>query len=127
MLCIRTCFIDCQGWYLPEAAYPYELLSPDFEIDFAPPAGPNPPIDPESEEKFTDDTSTKFLRNEVIKNKLANAKRLGDMNANDYDGIYYVGGHCPVMDLASDPVNAKVAADFYKQNKPIAAICHGPT
>ena len=34
-----------QGWYLPEAAHPYYILAPHAEIDFASPAGPNPPVD----------------------------------------------------------------------------------
>ena len=37
-----------QGWYLPEAAHPYYILASDFEIEFAAPAGANPPIDPSS-------------------------------------------------------------------------------
>lgn len=27
------------------------------------------------------------------------------------DAIFYVGGHGPVLDLASDPVNAKLASE----------------
>jgi hypothetical protein len=37
-----------QGWYLPEAAHPYIVLSPHFTIEFASPKGPNPPMDPTS-------------------------------------------------------------------------------
>lgn len=43
--------------------------------------------------------------------KLANAKKLSDVSAADYDAVFYVGGHGPVLDLASDPVNAKLASD----------------
>lgn len=38
------------GWYLPGAAYPYYVLSPYFDIDFAVPKGHNPPVDPSSAE-----------------------------------------------------------------------------
>src|SRR5258708_4761255 len=49
-----TCSITLlQGWYLPEAAHPYYVLSPHFTIDFAAPAGPNPPMDPQSQEVST--------------------------------------------------------------------------
>lgn len=34
-----------QGWYLPEAAHPYYVLSKTHQIDFASPKGPNPPVD----------------------------------------------------------------------------------
>lgn len=39
-----------QGWYLPEAAHPYYILAPHASVDFASPAGPNPPLDPRSVE-----------------------------------------------------------------------------
>ncbi|KAI6035319.1 hypothetical protein F5J12DRAFT_710189, partial [Pisolithus orientalis] len=38
------------GWYLPEAAHPCYVLSPYFDIDFAVPKAPNPPVDPSSTE-----------------------------------------------------------------------------
>src|SRR6266403_3909762 len=38
-----------QGWYLPEAAHPYYVLSPHFTIDFGAPGGPNPTMDLSSE------------------------------------------------------------------------------
>lgn len=43
-------YLQCcmQGWYLPEAAHPYYVLSPHAAIDFASPAGPNPPVDEKS-------------------------------------------------------------------------------
>jgi hypothetical protein len=37
-----------QGWFVPEAAHPYKILSPEFTIDFASPAGANPPVDESS-------------------------------------------------------------------------------
>ena len=37
-----------QGWYLPEAAHPFYILSPHVAIDFASPAGPHPPVDENS-------------------------------------------------------------------------------
>ncbi|KAL5527575.1 hypothetical protein ACEPAG_6376 [Sanghuangporus baumii] len=124
--CSKTLTGSPTGWYLPEAAHPYEVLSHDAEIDFAAPAGPNPPVDQDSVKNFTDDGSVKFLRDDVVKGKFAHAKKLTDVNPNDYDAIFYVGGHGPVIDLASDPVNIKLASEFYKQNKIVSAVCHGP-
>lgn len=115
------------GWYLPEAAHPYWILAPHCEIDFAAPAGPNPPVDPSSVENFKqDEESVKFLNDESVKGKLAAAKKLADVDAKDYDAVFYVGGHGPVIDLASDPVNAKLASAFFQQGKVTSAVCHGP-
>jgi len=114
------------GWYLPEAAHPYYALSPQTEIDFAAPKGPNPPIDAGSVKMFTDDESVKFLNDITVKTKLENAKHLSDVKAEDYDAIFYVGGHGPVIDLPTDPVNIKLAESFWNQGKIVSAVCHGP-
>ncbi|KAJ6599119.1 class I glutamine amidotransferase-like protein, partial [Mycena vulgaris] len=127
------------GWYLPEAAHPYYVLAPHVTIDFASPAGPNPPVDEGSVQMFAEDEECiKFLADETVKSKLATAKKLSDVSAKDYDAIFYVGGHGPVIDLAVDPVNIKLASEarifllcspwapFYQAGKITSAVCHGP-
>ncbi|KAI6110493.1 class I glutamine amidotransferase-like protein [Pisolithus croceorrhizus] len=106
------------GWYLPEAAHPYYVLSPHFDVDFAAPKGPNPPVDPASTELFKDDL--RFLDDQTVMSKLANAKKLSDVEADDYAAIFYVGGHGPVIDLPVDPINVKLASDFYRAGKVVS-------
>ncbi|PFH51466.1 hypothetical protein AMATHDRAFT_142559 [Amanita thiersii Skay4041] len=115
------------GWYLPEAAHPYYILAPHATIDFASPKGPNPPVDQRSIEAFAkDEDSVKFLSDETVKAKLANAKKLTEVNVQTYDAIFYVGGHGPVIDLSKDPNNIKLASQFFQAGKITAAVCHGP-
>jgi len=115
------------GWYLPEAAHPYWVLHDSHNITFAALSGPNPPLDPGSVELYKEDVeSTKFLADETVKDKFANAKKLKDVNAEDYDAIFYVGGHGPMIDLATDEENIKLANAFYRTNKIVSAVCHGP-
>ncbi|KAK7444752.1 hypothetical protein VKT23_015069 [Stygiomarasmius scandens] len=115
------------GWYLPEAAHPYYILKDAASIDFAAPKGPNPPVDPTSVKSFAEDKeSTQFLNHDdTVKTKLANAKKLSDVKASDYDAIFYIGGHGPVIDLANDPVSLKLASEFYQAGKITSAVCHG--
>ncbi|KAB5594286.1 chaperone protein HSP31 [Ceratobasidium theobromae] len=114
------------GWYLPEAAHPYYILHGKHTIDFSAPNGPNPEVDESSVKDFTDDESVKFLKDPEVKQKFATAKKLSDVNLKDYDAIFYVGGHGPMIDLAFDPVNAKLASAFYQAGKLTTAVCHGP-
>ncbi|PPR05643.1 hypothetical protein CVT24_002869 [Panaeolus cyanescens] len=115
------------GWYLPEAAHPYYGLVEHASIDFASPNGPNPPVDESSVKAFEkDDLSTKFLNDSTVKQKFESAKKLSDVSVKDYDAVFYVGGHGPVIDLASDPVNAKLVSDFWQSGKIVSAVCHGP-
>ncbi|KAJ7781291.1 ThiJ/PfpI [Mycena metata] len=101
-----------QTGYLPEAAHPYYVLAPHATIDFASPAGPNPPIDEGSIKAFESDAECKkFLADETVKGKLASAKKLSDISVKDYDAIFYVGGHGPVIDLPVDQTNIRLASE----------------
>ena len=77
-------------------------------------------------QNFKDDQSVGFLNDEVVKQKLATAKKLTEVSVNDYDAVLYVGGHGPVIDLASDPVNIQLASQFWQAGKIVSAVCHGP-
>ncbi|THV03696.1 class I glutamine amidotransferase-like protein [Dendrothele bispora CBS 962.96] len=115
------------GWYLPEAAHPYYVLKDFATIDFASPKGPNPPVDSGGVKLFAEDPlSVQFLNDETVKSKLENAKKLSDVRTEDYDGVFYVGGLGPVIDLATDPINIKLASEFYQAGKITSAVCHGP-
>lgn len=46
--------------------------------------------------------------------------------ANDYDGIFYPGGHGPLWDLTNDIDSIKLIEAFWGSNKPVAAVCHAP-
>ncbi|EIW83450.1 ThiJ PfpI domain-containing protein [Coniophora puteana RWD-64-598 SS2] len=114
------------GWYLPEAAHPYYVLAadPGISVDFAAPKGPNPPVDPASVQGFPDDIP--FLSDPAPKRLLETARVLATVSAADYDAVFYVGGHGPMMDLAADEANAKLLMDFWNANKIVSAVCHGP-
>ncbi|KAF8179025.1 ThiJ/PfpI [Mycena galopus ATCC 62051] len=103
--------------WLPEAAHPYYILAPHATIDFASPKGPNPPVDETSVKMFESDAeSVKFLADVTVKNKMASAKKLSEVNSKDM--VFYVCGHGPAMDLAVD--------EFFQAGKIAAAVCHGP-
>lgn len=57
-----------------------------------------------------DPEAAQFLSDATVKAKLANAKKLSDVNAEDYDAIFFVGGHGPVFDLAFDTINAQLVS-----------------
>lgn len=51
---------------------------------------------------------------------------LTEVNPANYEAIFYVGGRAPVIDLPSDPDNAKLIERFWEQDKYVSAVCHGP-
>ncbi|GAB4158749.1 MAG: DJ-1/PfpI family protein [Planctomycetaceae bacterium] len=47
-----------------------------------------------------------------------------DINPGDYAGLFLSGGRAPEY-LRYDPDLLSVTADFMKNNKPVASVCHG--
>src|SRR5208283_5156744 len=52
--------------------------------------------------------------------------KLADVKAEDFDTVFYPGGHGPMWDLAESPVSIALLEAFYNSGKPIALVCHSP-
>lgn len=116
------------GFWLEEFAAPfYTFLDASADITLVSPAGGQPPLDPNSDTpdaqtEFTD----RFKADEEAQQRLATTKKLADVNAEDFDAVFYPGGHGPLWDLAVDKNSIELIESFVKQDKPIAFVCHSP-
>ena len=116
------------GFWVEEFANPYyTLLDKGATITIATPKGGAAPIDPSSDspDASTEDTE-RFNKDAVAKEKIANTKVLANMNPDDFDAVFYPGGHGPLWDLASDETSIALIEKFNSQAKPIAFVCHAP-
>ncbi len=116
------------GFWVEEFANPYyTLLDKGIDITIATPEGGAAPIDPSSD---TPDAATKaterFDNDADAKEKISNTKVLADMNPDDFDAVFYPGGHGPLWDLANDSTSIALIEKFNSQDKPIAFVCHAP-
>lgn len=116
------------GFWVEEFAAPYYVLADaGVDITIASPKGGQPPIDPKSEEPDAQTKSTKrYYADEALKEKVANTKKLADVNAADFDAIFYPGGHGPLWDLYDDKNSISLIQNFWNSGKPVAAVCHAP-
>lgn len=116
------------GFWVEEFAAPYYVLADaGAEITLASPKGGQPPIDPSSTTEDAQTEATKrFDKDEELKKKLANTNKLEDVNASDYDGVFYPGGHGPLWDLANNLESIALIEEFNQQMKPMAFVCHAP-
>lgn len=116
------------GFWVEEFAAPYYVLTDEgVEITIASPKGGQPPIDPNSELEATQTTFTKrFFNDAVLLKKVAKSLKLSEIKQDDYDAVFYPGGHGPLWDLANDKNSIRLIEDFYKHKKPIAFVCHAP-
>jgi len=116
------------GFWTEELAAPYYALSDEgVEITLASPKGGQPPIDPKSEDPSSQTDATRRMDNdEVLKEKLKNTHKLSEIKSEDFDAVFYPGGHGPLWDLAKDKVSQQLIVDFYTNGKPVAFVCHAP-
>jgi len=116
------------GFWTEELAAPYYALSDQgVEITLASPKGGQPPIDPKSEDPSSQTDATRRMDNdEVLKEKLKNTHKLSEIKSEDFDAVFYPGGHGPLWDLAEDKVSQQLIVDFYTNGKPVAFVCHAP-
>ncbi|MFD3238079.1 type 1 glutamine amidotransferase domain-containing protein [Rahnella perminowiae] len=116
------------GFWLEEFTAPYyEFLDAGAELTLASPKGGQPPLDPKSDEPDAQTETTERFRNDKDAQKvLANTHILADVNADDFDAIFYPGGHGPLWDLAEDPHSIALIQAFWAAGKPVSAVCHAP-
>lgn len=116
------------GVWLEELVAPYYVFKDaGAEITLVSPKGGQPPVDPHSDGP---DSVLKvvgrFKKDAAAKRALANTGTLAGIRVQDYNAVFYPGGHGVVWDLAEDRdsiaiLNAAAAAGI-----PIGTVCHGP-
>src|ERR1700729_348383 len=116
------------GFWLEEFAAPYFVFKDaGVELTLASPKGGQPPLDPKSDlpENQTP-AMTRFKQDAAAQKELSQTVKLSHMKSEDFDSIFYVGGHGPMWDLADNPDSIALIESFYNSGKPVAAVCHSP-
>jgi putative intracellular protease/amidase len=116
------------GFWLEEGAAPYFVFKDaGVDLTLASPKGGQPPMDPKSDlpENQTP-AMARFKKDEQALKAFANTVKLAEVKAEDFDTVFYTGGHGPMWDLAESPVSIALLEAFYNSGKPIALVCHSP-
>ncbi len=117
------------GFWIEEFAAPYYVFADaGANITLASPAGGQPPIDPKSAlEDFQTDDTRRFDQDAALQQKLASTLKLDEVSADQFDAIFYPGGHGPMWDLTNDPKSIELIEAFSHQDKVVSAVCHAPS
>ncbi|WP_160164061.1 nuclear transport factor 2 family protein [Nafulsella turpanensis] len=111
------------GLNLKEVAYVYKALDEaGYAVDFVSPKG-----------KFThlygqdlnDPVIAWFVENEEAWSRLQQTLLPVQVNPDDYQAIYFAGGHGTMWDFPENSALANLAASIYEKEGIVAAICHG--
>jgi putative intracellular protease/amidase len=116
------------GFWLEEFAAPYYVFKDaGADITLASPKGGQPPLDPKSDAPDAQTQATKrFKADAQASAHLADTHILSEIDAKDYDAIFYPGGHGPLWDLANDAHSIDLIEDTITAGKPVALVCHAP-
>lgn len=116
------------GFWLEEFASPYYVFKDaGAQITLASPKGGQPPIDPKSDAPDAQTAATRrFAEDAEAQQLLATSLPLAQVHAEDFDALFYPGGHGPLWDLAEDAVSIALIERFIALGKPVGAVCHAP-
>lgn len=113
------------GWHLSEVSHVYwPLINAGFAVEFASPSGGEALMDQESI-KLDDPENKSF----IDKLKIANALEtmaLREVNPDQYQVIYFAGGHGTMWDFPDNPNIDEITRIIYEKGGIVAAVCHGP-
>ena len=116
------------GFWLEEFAAPnYVFKDAGVQITLASPHGGQPPLDPKSDdENAQTDATRRFKADASAKQQLASTVLLSSVKAEDFDAVFYPGGHGPLWDLAEDAQSIALIEKTFAAGKPLALVCHAP-
>lgn len=116
------------GFWLEEFAAPYYTLKDaGADVTVVSPLGGQPPLDPKSDEPDAQtDATRRFKADPAAQAVLASTGKLAEVKADDFDAVFYPGGHGPLWDLAEDKTSIALIEAMAAADKPVAAVCHAP-
>ena len=118
------------GYWAEEVAMPYRIFSEaGWDITVATPGGKAPTLDQLS---LGISGGMPWKRREVkhhldgIQDVLAHPVSLDTVDPDDFDLVFYPGGHGPMEDLAYDKTSGALLTKSLLSSRPLALLCHAP-
>ena len=114
------------GFWVEEFAAPYyAFVDAGLKVTLASPQGGQPPIDPKSElDDFQTPSTHRYDADKEVQALIANTAKLENLDSDDFDAVFYPGGHGPLWDLTDNADSIRLIENFLASDKPIAAVCH---
>ncbi|OCB23095.1 thiamine biosynthesis protein ThiJ [Mycobacterium malmoense] len=118
------------GYWAEEFAAPYrELTTAGHQIVVATPKGVVPHVDVMSlRPSMAGGEGVARELEEILRSaeELRRPIELANARLEDYDAVYYPGGHGPMEDLWQDADSGRLLAAALASGKPLAIVCHAP-
>ncbi|WP_030845694.1 type 1 glutamine amidotransferase domain-containing protein [Streptomyces griseus] len=127
---LRDGEVHPSGYWGEELAVPHKVFTEaGWDVTIATPGGKEPTLDRLSMSKTAGWPSK--LREvaaylDGIDAELRRPRVLAEIDPDEFDVVFYPGGHGPMEDLAVDPVSGALLTRFLASGKPLALLCHAP-
>lgn len=122
------------GFWAAELTHPLHVFQEaGYEVELASTEGGQIVMDgysnPTDESGYSahDVISLGYMQLDWFNNMLDSTKKLTEINADDYDAIFLVGGQAPMYTFRGNHDLENLFAGFYEAGKPSAAVCHSTT
>ncbi|WP_151716340.1 type 1 glutamine amidotransferase domain-containing protein [Acinetobacter sp. TUM15071] len=115
------------GLWLGELTHAYDEFEKQHYIqDIVSPNGGYSPIEPKSLERFVADASVLKRKNDpAFMQLLETTQKPSEINWQDYDAIYYTGGHGVMWDFLDNAELQNITKNIYEHGGIVASVCHG--
>ena len=114
------------GLWLGEATeFVNAVTGAGYDVDYVSPKGGFVPLDPRSMKNLDHDTMTLYSDPHFIDAALTNSLKPADIDASDYEAIYYTGGHGVMWDFPNNKELQQISLDIYKNGGYVTSVCHG--
>ncbi|GHJ39754.1 type 1 glutamine amidotransferase domain-containing protein [Streptomyces sp. TS71-3] len=118
------------GYWAEEFAAPYKALTDaGHDIVVATPRGVIPNVDMMSlRPEMAGSEKMALQLEEIIRDAevMRRPIRLSEARLEDYDAVYFPGGHGPMEDLCVDADAGRLLTAALASGKPLAVVCHAP-
>ena len=115
------------GLWLSELTHAWHVFEErGFEQTLVSPAGGAVPLEPRALKFPNYDKTAKAWRADPAKMALLeNTHRPEDINASDYDAIFFTGGHAVMYDFPDSPGLQSITREIYERGGIVSSVCHG--
>ena len=115
------------GLWLSELTHAWDVFAEHgFEQTIVSPRGGKSPLEPKSLKFPNYDKSAKAWRADPARMDLLAATASPEqIDAADYDAIYYTGGHAVMYDFPDSPELQRITREIYERGGIVSSVCHG--
>ena len=116
------------GLWFSELVHFYDVVRvAGFPIDIVSVKGGKVPIDPRSlVPVLMDETTKTYHLDPYFISKLDHSLPLDGINGQDYDCVFFAGGHGTLWDFPESKKIQEITAAIYENGGLVSAVCHGP-